>query len=361
MQIIKTSDPSALPTSCAALSRGELVIYPTETCYGLAADAANHEAVTRMFAYKGDRNRQVSLAVSDRAMAARYVTINEIAANLYRHFLPGPITVISRSLHQVDPRLESVEGSLGIRIPSYGFALDLIRLFGRAVTATSANTSGKKEPYSYDDWRKYTSPAKQSGVALFLDAGKLLERPTSTVVDTTLNEPQVLRQGEIVLPSGSPTFLSRSPEDTHRFASSLISKHFSLLRTYPLLLALQGELGAGKTQFAQGVAEALGITNPVTSPTYTLLKEYSYSLPKISGMFYHLDTWRLHDMAELETSLHLSTLLHPGNIVVLEWAGKAKNLLDKYKKDYPILLIDIKENDENSRIITYSLSTPEWV
>ncbi len=361
MQIISTSDPQSIPLALAALGRGELVIYPTETCYGIAADSCSPLAVSRLLEYKGDRHRQVAIAVADQAMAEKYVSLNAMATNLYAHFLPGPITVISDSKHNVDPRLESSTGTLGIRIPKYDFALELIRSFGRPITATSANTSGKKEPYSLADWQKYTTPDKQQMVSLFIDGGKLADRPTSTVVDTTLNDPQVLRQGEIIVPTlTAEIFTSHSPEETQNFAAKLLSRYLNLTKKYPLIFALQGELGAGKTQSSKGLATALGIADTVASPTYTLLHEYPYATPKYSGTFYHLDTWRLPDATELESTLHLSTLLKPGNIMSMEWAGKAKELLKTYEKDLPIIVVDIKEIDVNTRQITYAFSTPEW-
>lgn len=343
-----------------SLNQGNLIIYPTETCYGIAADPTNREAISSLIAYKGDRHRQISIAVSDKSMAKRYVKLNSMADNIYNEFLPGPITVISNSLHKLDERLESVDGTLGVRIPDYNFALDLIEEFGKPITATSANTSGKKEPYSWGDWDKYTVISKKDQVALFLDAGHLKERPTSTVIDTTLNEPEILRQGEIILPASSPSFTSASPKETMRISGHLTSKYLNLLKKYPLIFALQGDLGAGKTQFAKGIASVLKIKSNITSPTYTLMKEYPFSLPKYRGIFYHLDTWRLNDMTELETTLHLSSLLNPGNIICLEWASKAKPYLDRYKENYPILYVDFKELENKNRKITYALSLPEW-
>ena len=377
MQIIK---------ACAALSRGELVIYPTETCYGIAADATNAEAVTKLLAYKGDRHRQVAIAVAGRAMAQKYVSINKIADNLYNNFLPGPITVISDSLHQVDARLESATSTLGVRIPNYPITLLLISQFGHPITATSANTSGKKEPYSKEDWQKYTTPDKQKLVSLFLDAGKLTDRPTSTVVDTTLNNLTILRQGELVIPTLSPSLTSHSVKETISLAGGILTKYLALTRTFPLIIALQGELGVGKTQFVKGIATTLGIDLNVSSPTYTIMKEYPYMIPaakgsdleesaqprrwrgrsdpkvnlKYSGVLYHLDTWRLADPTELESTLHLSRLLKPGNIVAIEWAGKASELLKSYEKNVPILVINIKELDVNTRQITYAFTTPKW-
>lgn len=360
MQIISINDPVAIKQAVDALSRGELVIYPTETCYGIAVDATNSDAVAQLLAYKGDRHRQVSIAVSDRSMAEQYVQLNDMAKNLYEQFLPGPITVISASLHTVDPRLESATGTLGVRIPNFPFAVSLVKSFSKPITATSANTSGKKEPYSLADWQKYTTQDKQEMVSLFLDAGKLADRPTSTVVDTTLNDPQILRQGELLIPMLSPSFTSSSVEETLAIAKNIITKHLSLTLRFPLILALQGELGVGKTQFVKGLAQLLDVDHNVSSPTYTLMKEYKYSHGKYEGTLYHIDTWRLADQTELDSTLHLKALLRPGNIVAIEWAGKATDLLKSFENDVPILVINIKELGEFSRQITYAFSTPEW-
>jgi len=360
MLIISTQNKSTIPQAVKALNQGKLIIYPTETCYGIGVDAANSSAVSRLLAYKGDRYRQVSIAVDTQKMAEKYVTLNSLAQNLYSEFLPGPLTIISQSQGLLDSRLDSSSGTLGVRLPAHPFAQALIKAFGRPITATSANTSGKKEPYSLVDWQKYTSLSKQNLVSLFLDAGKLLERPPSTVVDTTLNDPTILRQGQFLLPSSSPRYLSHSPTETRAIAKNILAKHLSLTRHFPLIIALQGELGAGKTHFSQGLAQALKITSIVASPTYTLLHEYPFHTPKYSGVFYHLDTWRLADMNELESTLHLSALLKPGNLLAIEWAGKAKGLLKTYEKQCPILVIDISEIDENTRQITTAFSTPEW-
>lgn len=357
MQILPISDSTAIEQAVTALNDGQIIIYPTETCYGIAVDANNPNAVTRLLRYKGDRDRQISIAINNTEMSSQYVDLNSMAKNIYQQFLPGPITVISDSLHHTDPRLESSSGTLGVRYPDHNFALQLIEEFGKPITATSANTSGRKEPYSLADWHKYTSQIKQDQVAIFLDAGKLNDRPTSTVVDTTLNAPEVLRQGELIIPSISQkSHTSNSPEETKKFAGNLITKHLPLIRKWPLIIALSGDLGAGKTQLTQGLASKLEITDSVTSPTYTLMREYKYG----QGILYHIDTWRLSDLTELDSTLNLTELLIPGNILVLEWASKAHDWLEKHKNSYPILLININVLDETTRNITYAFSTPEW-
>lgn len=361
MQILSTSDQEAVTQAISILKNGGLVIYPTETCYGIAGDATNPSAVTKLLSYKGDRHRQISIAVADRAMAENYVSINPIADNLYTQFLPGPITVISQSKKVVDQRLESASETLGVRIPDHKYCLDLIKQFGGAITATSANTSGKKEPYSLQDWQKYTVESKQNMVDLFLDDGPLEERPTSTVVDTTLNSPEILRQGEVFLPNTpTTTHITSSVEETVALGQTLTKKYLNTTLKYPLILALQGELGVGKTQLSKGIALSLGITDNVASPTYTLLHEYPYATPKYQGVFYHLDTWRLPESTELESTLHLSSLLKPGNIISMEWAAKATDLLNEYKHSCLIIYIEIKEKDVSTRTITYTVSHPEW-
>ena len=200
------------------------------------------------------------------------------------------------------------------------------------------------------------------------------------MVDTTLNDPQILRQGQLMIPTLSQQSMTTiSPAATIQFAADLTRKHINLTRRFPLILALQGELGVGKTQFVKGDATSLGITLNIASPTYTLMKEYPYpagpglagqnTLParpgpigqsKYSGILYHIDTWRLPDPSELESTLHLSALLKPGNILAIEWAGKASELLKSYEKYVPILVINIKEINDNTRQITYAFSTPEW-
>ena len=131
------------------LKNGGLLVFPTETCYGLAVDATSPAAVSKLFSYKTRREgKPLSIAVSDAKMAAQYVDINEMASNLYKNYLPGPITVVSRGLGKVAPGVESEYGTLGIRIPDYELVLKIINVFGKPITATSANISYLPKPFS---------------------------------------------------------------------------------------------------------------------------------------------------------------------------------------------------------------------
>jgi len=329
MQVISLIDQNhtdVIKLAGAVLARGGLIVYPTETCYGLGADATNKKAIDLVYAYKGNRQgKPISIAVADQHMAQKYVSINQTALNIYKHFLPGPVTVISRSLSQVDPRLESLNHTLGIRIPGYPFILQLLKSFNCPVTATSANTSGQKNPYSLADFKKYTSLTKIKFIDLFIDAGVLPERLTSTVVDTTLNEPSVLRQGEIIIPdTPGQVFITDSEAATIDIAKNLLPNLRKNFSAKPLIFALQGELGAGKTRFAKGIAQALGITEIITSPTFTIINEYPYK----KGKFIHIDTWRLERGEEL-SELGLAEMLQKNNVLVIEWMQKVKPILEK--------------------------------
>ncbi|MDP2860936.1 MAG: L-threonylcarbamoyladenylate synthase [bacterium] len=319
---------------------GGLIVYPTETCYGLGADATNKKAVEKLLRYKTDRRgKPVSVAVCDRKMAEEYVTINETADNLYRHFLPGPLTVVSLSKGKTATALESANHTLGIRIPAYPLILEIIKKFGRPITSTSANTSGKKPPYGLNDFLKYTTEKRRGLVDLFLDAGTLPEKLPSTVVDATLNEPAVLRRGEIALPDiAGKVFITESEEETKTLAGEIFQKHRFLLKKSPLIFALQGELGSGKTQFVKGLARALGITENVVSPTFVVLREYPYKLPDRAGFLHHLDAWRLEKGEEL-LDLGLKNMLKPGDIVAVEWLQKVKPLLEKLEKEKKAIIV----------------------
>jgi len=343
---------AAIKKAITVLKKGGLVIYPTETCYGIGGDATNLKAVKKVLQFKGSRgNKPVSIAVADKKMAEKYVIINSVADNLYKEFLPGPLTVVSKSKQKTIGLLEAGQRTLGIRIPDYNLVIKIVKGFGRPITSTSANTSGKKTPYCLNDVLKYTSQKRLALVDLFLDAGRLFFHLPSTVVNTTLNESGILRRGEIkIAKTKSNSFVSNSEAETKKIARDIFEKHKKVLAKKSLIFALQGELGSGKTQFAKGLGLSLGIKNNITSPTFTIIKEYPYSV----GIFYHLDTWRLEKGEEL-LSLGLKEMMLPQNVIVIEWMQKIRPILKQiqFKKKTQIIWVTIESLSENQRRITY--------
>ena len=330
------------------------MIYPTETCYGMGVDATNEAAVKRLLEYKGGRqNKAISVAVGSRRMAEELVSINEIADNLYENFLPGPITVVSKSRGKVVRWLESERGNLGIRIPDHQIALALIEAYGEPITATSANTSGKKQPYSWQDLVKYTSQKKLRMIGGMIDVGPLPLRETSTVVDTTLNQLTVLRQGEVKLKQDNERVVTDDEKETRRLGKRIMKAYVDKLSTKPLVIGLQGELGAGKTQLVKGMAQALGITETIVSPTYQIMREYDHECGKLGGKLVHVDTWRLHEGDEL-WDLGLEEYLVPGNVVAIEWVEKMGKAIRQVDKKTVVLWIRIESGDNrNERVVIY--------
>ncbi len=313
----------AIKEAVKVLNEGGLVVYPTETCYGIAADATNERALSKLLSYKTFRgSKPISIAVANKEMAARYVEINEMAENIYKNYLPGPITVVSMSKGILKPPVVSKQGSTGIRIPDYKFTLRLIETFGRPITATSANVSYKPHPYSIDQLIKDLPKKSATLVDLFLDAGELPKNVPSTILDTTMNTLTVLREGKLKFEDAilQSTLLeektTKKPEHTSNMGESFAKEYLKDLEG-GVVVALSGELGAGKTQFAKGIGVGLGVKELVNSPTYTIINEYEYG----DKVLAHMDTWRLMDEDDLNRS-GLIEHLQKGNIVVIEWADK---------------------------------------
>jgi L-threonylcarbamoyladenylate synthase len=136
----------------AVLQRDGLVVYPTDTVYGLGADALSEEAVLRVYEAKGrPLGHPISVAVCDREMLYCIAQVSPDAEALIERFLPGPMTIVLPAKSLLPPLLMAGTGHIGIRIPDHEIALSLIRAFDSPITATSANQSGGKDPRSEDE------------------------------------------------------------------------------------------------------------------------------------------------------------------------------------------------------------------
>jgi tRNA threonylcarbamoyl adenosine modification protein YjeE len=246
-----------------------------------------------------------------------------------------------------------------VRIPDYQLVLDIVTALGKPITATSANASYKKRPYAVEDILNNISTKQQNLISLILDAGQLPKREPSTVVDTTLNQEVVLRQGNIKL---TPVLerTTHSPEETQALGIELLNKYKHYFGYKSVIFALQGELGAGKTEMTKGIAKVLGIKDTINSPTFIIEKEYNIEtvpdsyLSEKKPMLYHIDTWRLFDGAELK-QLGFFDQVSKGNVFSIEWADKVTELFERISEDAVIVWIKIEHKDNsNTRIITVS-------
>jgi L-threonylcarbamoyladenylate synthase len=172
-----------------AIREGGLVVYPTDTVYGLGANALDTDAVERVFEAKGRaRDRPLSLGVPDVDAALEYARPTDREERFMREFLPGPVTVVVERRESVPDALTAGSDRVGIRIPDHDVALAFYRSADRPVTATSANRSGEGSA------RRVTGIDRSvREAAVVLDAG---ETPgtESTVVDPSLDDP-VIREG----------------------------------------------------------------------------------------------------------------------------------------------------------------------
>lgn len=344
----------AIDTVVKCLETGGLVFMATETVYIAAVDATNPTAVKKLVSFKNRPfGKPFSVGVTDIKMAEKYVELNDSARDLYKKFLPGPVTVVSDGKHTVAPGVEAENGTLGIRIPDYDFFQKVCKTLGKPITATSANASYQRRPYKLADILDNISQKQKDLIDLMVDAGELPKNEPSTVIDTTLDNPTVLRQGEIKLKDKNEV-LSRSEENTQNIGKELWQKYESFAGKRAIIFALVGGLGAGKTQFTKGLARAMGITELVTSPTFGLVEEYK--VPNSKFQLEHFDAWRLSDSTEMETLGFLKMVEDKNMVISIEWADRVSEIITKHREDAVVVWVDIKYGkDENDRIISWGI------
>lgn len=201
-EIVSPDQASAtIERAVALLSAGELIGLPTETVYGLAADANNPEAVAKIFAAKGrpaDHPLIVHLGADD--LLNNYAReIPEAAWTLAEAFWPGPLTLILKKAPGVPDLVTGGQDTVGLRIPGHPIALALLRAFAQAnpagggLAAPSANKFGRISPTTAE----HVAIELGDAVALILDGGDCLVGIESTIVDLSRGDPVILRPGAI--------------------------------------------------------------------------------------------------------------------------------------------------------------------
>ncbi|KKW42319.1 MAG: YrdC/Sua5 family protein, required for threonylcarbamoyladenosine (T(6)A) formation in tRNA [Candidatus Magasanikbacteria bacterium GW2011_GWA2_56_11] len=200
MRIIKV-DNISFSELVSALRRGETLVYPTETCYGLGCDATNGEAVGRVFAIKQRvENKPLLVVVPDIAMILDYVVWTPALERLARKYWPGPLTVVTYLQPEVrlPAGVAGPDGTIAFRVTSHPVAAELSRGLGAPLVSTSANISGGANPYTTEAVLEiYRNAADQPDI--IIEAGSLSEKSPSTIVRVEGESITVIRQGEIVV------------------------------------------------------------------------------------------------------------------------------------------------------------------
>jgi L-threonylcarbamoyladenylate synthase len=186
-----SDEHAVVDEAAAAIQAGDLVVYPTETVYGLGADALNPDAVERAFDAKGrDRSKPLSMGVPSVAAAREHVFADERTVAFMQAFLPGPVTVLCERADHVPDVLVAGADRVGVRVPAHDLALAFFDAAGTPVTATSANRSGEASVRHPDE----LDPGFLEAVSTVLDGGHT-DGAESTVVDPRTGE--TLRRGAL--------------------------------------------------------------------------------------------------------------------------------------------------------------------
>jgi L-threonylcarbamoyladenylate synthase len=185
----------AVSVAVAALKRGEVIAFPTETLYGLGADALDFAAVEKVFQLKGrDLDSPIPVLVADQDMLRGLVTeLPPLADKLITRFWPGPLTIVLPARDDIPRPLVNVKGGIGVRISSQPIATKLLEAVARPLTATSANPAGQPPARTVEEARQYFA----GRIDIFVDSGKLTSRIGSTVVEIVGESLRIIRAGDI--------------------------------------------------------------------------------------------------------------------------------------------------------------------
>ncbi len=190
------ADTEAIAAAAACLARGGLVAFPTETVYGLGADATNGEAVARLYAAKGRPSfNPLIVHVPDRADAERLAVFDEAAGRLANAFWPGPLTLVlpKRSPSPISELATAGLDTFALRVPAHPVARDLLRAAGKPIVAPSANRSGHVSPTT----AAHVLADLRGRVDLIVDGGPTTVGLESAIVACHDGRPRLLRPGAV--------------------------------------------------------------------------------------------------------------------------------------------------------------------
>jgi L-threonylcarbamoyladenylate synthase len=204
MAIISNCTASIIKDAALALKQGHLVAFPTETVYGLGADATNEEAVSRIYKVKGrPTDHPLIVHISSMESMDKWASeIPEYAIKLARAFWPGPMTLVLKRTDLAKDFITGGQNNVGVRVPVHTVALALLKEFeaqgGLGVAAPSANRFGRVSPTCAED--VLVELSENLGIDdLILDGGPSLVGIESTIIDCTQSVPIVLRPGSITI------------------------------------------------------------------------------------------------------------------------------------------------------------------
>lgn len=210
MRILKATKNSIL-TASRIVIKGGLVVYPTETVYGLGCDPFNMGAVKRVFEVKGKRRKPPPILASSINHVKQIAFMSQEGEKVAKKFWPGPLTLVFPKKLVLPDFVTCNLDSVGVRIPKHDVALRLISLSNGLLIGTSANRTGEKPPRTVHE---ATQQLKEE-VDLFLDGGPTILNKPSTVADLTSRKPRILREGPISLKEISDAISKKNKSMPH--------------------------------------------------------------------------------------------------------------------------------------------------
>jgi L-threonylcarbamoyladenylate synthase len=195
--VLQDNEGIASVKAAGVMRAGGIVLYPTDTLYGLGADAFSDSAVDKVYMIKGRNARNPMHAIfADMEMVEEYAEVTDVARKLAKKFLPGALTLVLKKKANVTGGIARKMETIGVRIPDDSFCLETVRALGKPFTATSANRAQNPVLLSVDEiLSQLGGTAKE--IDLVVDAGMLPLRPPSTVVSLANPAPMFLRIGAI--------------------------------------------------------------------------------------------------------------------------------------------------------------------
>ncbi|HEX9020947.1 MAG TPA: L-threonylcarbamoyladenylate synthase [Nitrospirota bacterium] len=195
VKIDPTRPETAFSRCRGVIFSGGVIVYPTDTFYGLGSDPKNPAALRRLFEIKGRRTDQpILLLISGPAEVMNWAAeVTPRAEELMKRFWPGPLTLVFKAKANVAPELTAGTCAIGLRVPGSGLTRELLRSLGIALTGTSANRSGGPDPRTAEE----AAASLGAAVNLILDGGAAPGGKPSTVVDVRSDRPRVLREGAV--------------------------------------------------------------------------------------------------------------------------------------------------------------------
>lgn len=198
MVIIKATRKDSVEKAVRHLREGGIIIYPTETSYGIGALTDNRPALEKIKAIKGRRTKPFLILVSSMHMANRYALLGPLGSVLAKEYWPGPLTIIAEMKKKFPEPYFNKKKGIAIRFTTNTFSIDLIKRLKAPITSTSANLSGGAPCYSMQSIVRQFGKNRLEDV-LIIDGGALKRKKPTTLVNVKGGKFKVVRKGSLTV------------------------------------------------------------------------------------------------------------------------------------------------------------------